>query len=274
MKKSWTLLLLFVFLAPFLMSNAPSPYPYPDYYEDYTATPLTVEQDNEYYLYKTEITNTGEGYIDLYNAHLKFTVNNIYLHNSHPQRDVVLPSGTKELIFVASTEFPLTDYELGIYAYVNNVHKTTFSNITDFTRHEEDSFNRNYWGVYYEYSFSVDYERDEDYTSELIVTYKYNDEIYTQYMQPSSMKKVYFKATEKVDADDIEFLDFYNVLGRKRSGGLNWGMFLFVALLFSTLVVFVIGVPIGIAVLTIYLVKKNRARKKETEQESENNRHH
>lgn len=271
MKKARGLLLLLVIIAPFLMGNAPSPYPYPDYYEDYTATPLTLEQEGAHYLYKTTITNTGEGFIDLEFTHLEFPLNNNYLYNSHPQRDILLPGATKELIFLASSAFELSDYELRVSAYVNNVHKTTFSNVQSFTRYEEDHFNHNFWGVYYEYSFSADYERDEDYTSELIVTYKYNDEIYTQYMRTSGAKNVYFKSLEKIDAEDIEFLDFYNVLGRKRGsgyGGLVWGTFLIIALLFPVLVALAIGFPIGITILTIYLVKKNRARKEDAEHKS------
>lgn len=275
MKRLRTFLLLFVVIAPFLMGNAPSPYPYPDYYEEFMATPVTVEEDESHYLYKTTITNTGEGYIDFNYSYLRFTTDDVYIRDSHPRKDIILPGATKEVTFVSATEYAPTDYELLLLAYVDNVHKTTFSNVRDFARREDELFHREYWGEYYEYSFNVDYERDEDYTSELIVTYKYNDEVYTQYMRPSGTNSVYFEATEKIDAEEIEFLDFNNVLGRKRGsgyGGLVWGIFLITALLFSAAVAAVIALPIGITILTIYLVKKNRARKEEAEHESQDKR--
>lgn len=57
---------------PFLKANSPAPFPHPTNYRDFTYTSVetTYESARNRYLYETTITNTGDGYIDLFHSGL------------------------------------------------------------------------------------------------------------------------------------------------------------------------------------------------------------
>jgi len=111
MKKKLFILSL-VTLSPLLLANSPYPSPLP--YQKFSYTPIEVtidEDDDSFFLYSTQITNTGLGYIDLstYLFQRESNANDITtVYLEHLDGEYLIPSG----IFFLSFKRPLQTDDL------------------------------------------------------------------------------------------------------------------------------------------------------------------
>jgi hypothetical protein len=111
MKKKLFILSL-VTLSPLLLSNSPYPLPLP--YQDFSYTPIEVtidEDDDSFFLYSTQITNTGLGYIDLstYLFQRESNANDtITVYLEQMEGEYLMPSG----VFFLSFKRPLQTDDL------------------------------------------------------------------------------------------------------------------------------------------------------------------
>lgn len=109
-KKLWILSL--VTLSPLLLANSPYPSPLP--YQDFSYTPIEVtmdEDDENFFLYSTQITNMGIGYIDLstYLFQRESNTNDtIIVYLEQMEGEYLMPSG----IFFLSFKRPLQTNDL------------------------------------------------------------------------------------------------------------------------------------------------------------------
>lgn len=105
-KKLWLLSLVTLF--PLLLGNSPYPLPLP--YQDFSYTPIEVTRDEDndsFFLYSTQISNTGLGYIDLstYLFQRESNVNDtttVYLE--HLDGEYLMPSGIFFISFKRSLQ--------------------------------------------------------------------------------------------------------------------------------------------------------------------------
>lgn len=266
MKKNKLLILALILITPLIKGNAPSPYPFSEAYGDFTTTALTVVHSGTNYLYKAEITNTGTGYINLSNSYLNIENERIY-HNN-PRKIIILPNETHEVTFIHRQHLDISDFTFDLSAYIDIVEKTTFSDIRNFEKRYLDYVNPTpYWGYHYEYQFDATYAFDDKFFYEMIITYKHEDNIITQRASQSGDKTIYFNDILNMEQSEFEVLDLYTIRGRERRGGISLGALIVIGYIIGGLLLIptLVALPIGIVLLTIYLVKKYHARKKESE---------
>ncbi len=255
MKKKLPALVLLLFF-PLLLANSPSPYPNPDIYQDYLATPLVKSSEGDKFTYTTTITNTGDNYISVNSTTLINEEEDIWVYYSSKVDDVILPSASYELKFTTREEFDPAKTVLRVEAFVELSDEYTYQNITNLRRRDKTE-NDDYY--LYEYDVDINVETKNYYG--IITVYDYDGQTYAGYNK-FGLDDPLFLSDEAMEVEDITITDVILVQGRTRSNGGTGILLVFIMLIAP--VMLILGVILTIALLiglTIFLIKRHKDKK-------------
>ncbi len=271
MQKHKRFLLPLFALFPLLLANAPSPWPQPNHYEDFTFTAITLTEVEEYYVYATTITNTGTGFID---ARLSYLQN----HPFHGQIDsqaspIIVPGASYHYVVYSKTLTSVEGLTLRVAAYdAEIVTEITAFTITNKTKTTYERMHDENVVQYYLYEFSTEVNYPDDaYYYTMITAFTYEDDAYAYMDENLNNNYPKFYTEENFDLNLIEITNIYVVKGRSRGGG--YGEFLsligrFILLAFGIQFIVIPGLVIGLIFVIRAHKKKRRLR---LEQKEENN---
>lgn len=270
MKKHRRLLLPLFALFPLLLANAPSPWPHPSHYEDFTFTAITMTEVDDYYVYATTITNTGTGFID---ARLSYLQNAPFHGQITSQASpIIVPGASYDYVVYSKTLTYIEGLTLRVAAYdaaiVTEITDFTITNKTktSYERTHDENVVKYYL---YEFGAEVNYPDDAYYT--MITAFTYEGDTYAYMDENLNNNYPYFYTEENFDLSLIEITNIYVVKGRNRGGGYGEvlmivGRFILIAL--GIQFVLIPGLIIGI--IFIVRAQKNKRRLR-LEQKEENN---
>ena len=154
MKTRKLAILTLLFLPFTLMANSPNPVRAPDEYTDVEVSNFTlVSESKNKYLYTLDVTNTGEGFVDLY----RYTVSgqSIYTYTD----DLIGPLGTETLEIEFKNKVNFTDLSFAFLGYqIKYVHDDVIDlqAVSSISRTYDMSEER------YTYAFNIQYKKVND----------------------------------------------------------------------------------------------------------------
>lgn len=252
-KRKWPFLSLLL-IAPFLLGNAPAPYPHPTNYSDYTNTPFVEKalEENKF-SYTTSVTNTGYHYISC-DSIVLLGSNSGTIQNYDYNYDIILPGATYEIVFVTNRPYVVSDFSLAVQAFSPLGETYRVGNISNLTREHREETNQ------YLYRYDVEIDVDTPNFYGIITEYKYGGETFASHNGHNLDDGLFWSET-LMEVEDIEIVNVYLTKGRSRNngyGGMMIALVLLAIFIFITALALIIGVPLVLTLLLIKLRQKKQ----------------
>ena len=249
--KKGKLLPLILLASPLLLANSPAPFASPDHYDDYAITNITYKESVQVpgsYLFSLEVTNLGDGYLELVNLlDYRFTIFNQYYDlYLRPHEKTIVRGRTDK-------QYQITQLDTEGFGFTNYISLSEYK-FTNTSSPEKDEGNEEENHCYY-YGFEAKYTLpSNDYHYSMLIDYTIKDKKYTQYYSYDT-EIITLISEDNVAAEEIHIDGLSVIRGRYSAGTkFNATAYILIAILAIGMILLFGGIIVAIILMPIILI--------------------